>query len=67
VTGTQSSTRKVQAGRNVVERALNYFKGWCAIETRYDEHARNYRAGVVIASIVLFWLRRPSDTHWTRA
>jgi len=27
VTGTQSSTRKVQAGRNVVERAAQLFQG----------------------------------------
>ena len=43
--------------RNVVERAFNRLKGWRGIATRYDKHARNYRAGVVIASIVLFWLR----------
>jgi len=53
---------QVQAGRNVVDRMLSYLKGWRAIATRYDEHARNYRAGVVIASMVLFWPRRPSDT-----
>ena len=53
---------QVQAGRNVVDRMLSYLKGWRAIATRYDEHARNYRAGVVIASIVLLWPRRPSDT-----
>jgi putative transposase len=43
--------------RNVVERAFNRLKGWRGIATRYDKHARNYRAGIVIASIVLFWLR----------
>jgi len=43
--------------RNVVERAFNRLKGWRGIATRYDKHARNYRAGVVVASIVLFWLR----------
>lgn len=43
--------------RNVVERAFNRLKGWRGIATRYDKHARNYRAGVVLASIVLFWLR----------
>jgi transposase len=42
-------------GRNVVERAFNRFKNWRAIATRYDKHAVNYRAGVVIAAIVL-WL-----------
>jgi transposase len=43
--------------RNVVERAFNRLKGWRGIATRYDKHARNYRAGIIIASIVLFWLR----------
>ena len=42
-------------GRNVVERAFNRFKNWRAIATRYDKHAVNYRAGVVIAAIML-WL-----------
>ncbi len=42
--------------RNVVERAFNRLKGWRGIATRYDKHARNYRAGIVVASIVLFWL-----------
>ncbi|MBA2558373.1 MAG: transposase [Propionibacteriales bacterium] len=39
--------------RNVVERALNRLKGWRGIATKYDKHARNYRAGVVIACIAL--------------
>jgi transposase len=43
--------------RNVVERAFNRLKGWRGIATRYDKHSRNYRAGVVLAAIVLFWLR----------
>ena len=43
--------------RNVVERAFNRLKGWRGIATRYDKHARNYRAGVVIACIALFWAR----------
>ncbi len=42
--------------RNVVERTFNRLKGWRGIATRYDKHARNYRAGIVVASIVLFWL-----------
>jgi transposase len=42
--------------RNVVERAFNRLKGWRGIATRYDKHARNYRAGVILASIILFWL-----------
>ncbi len=47
--------------RNVVERAFNRLKGWRGIATRYDKHARNYRAGVVVACIALFWIRDPSD------
>ncbi len=43
--------------RNVVERAFNRLKQWRAIATRYDKHARNYRAGVVVGASVLFWLR----------
>jgi transposase len=46
----------VYRGRNVVERAFNRLKQWRAIATRYDKHARNYRAGIVLASILL-WLR----------
>ena len=43
-------------GRNVVERAFGRLKGWRGIATRYDKHARNYRAGLILAAIVLFWL-----------
>ena len=31
-------------------------KQWRGIATRYDKHARNYRTGIVLAAIVLFWL-----------
>ena len=43
--------------RNVVERAFGRLKQWRGIATRYDKHARNYRAGIVLGAIVLFWLR----------
>ena len=43
-------------GRNVVERAFGRLKQWRAVATRFDKHARNYRAGIVLAAIVLFWL-----------
>lgn len=43
-------------GRNVVERAFARLKHWRAIATRYDKHARTYRAGLVLAAIVMFWL-----------
>jgi putative transposase len=45
------------ASRNVVERAFIRLKRWRGIATRYDEHARKFRAGIVIASVIWFWLR----------
>lgn len=47
-------------GRNVIERAFNKLKNWRGIATRYDKHAVNYRAGVVLAAVVL-WLRHLGD------
>jgi transposase len=47
--------------RNVVERAFNRLKGWRGIATRYDKQARNYRAGVIVGCIVLFWAPTASD------
>ena len=41
--------------RNVVERCVNKLKQWRAIATRYDKRALNYRAGVIIASLMI-WL-----------
>jgi transposase len=42
--------------RNVVERSINVFKNWRGLATRYDKHALVYRAGLVLAAI-LMWLR----------
>jgi transposase len=42
--------------RNVVERCFNRFKQWRALATRYDKKALNYRAGIVLASVIL-WLK----------
>lgn len=42
--------------RNVVERSFNRLKNWRGIATRCDKTARNYRAGVLFAS-TLIWLR----------
>jgi transposase len=39
----------------VVERCISWLKQWRGIATRYDKHAANYRAGVIIASLLL-WL-----------
>jgi transposase len=42
-------------GRNVVERCVNRLKQWRAVATRYEKRAANYRAMVVIASLMI-WL-----------
>lgn len=42
-------------GRNVVERCINRLKDFRAVATRYDKRGRNYLAGVLVASILL-WL-----------
>jgi putative transposase len=42
--------------RNVIERAINVFKNWRGIATRYDKLALVYRAGLVLAAITM-WLR----------
>jgi transposase len=44
-------------GRNVVERTFGRLKGWRGIATRYDKHAHNYRAGIILGAIVMFWLQ----------
>ena len=41
--------------RNVVERCFSRLKQWRGVATRYDKLARNYRAGIVLASIFI-WL-----------
>jgi transposase len=41
--------------RNVVERCVSKLKQWRAIATRYDKRALNYRAGVIVASLMI-WL-----------
>jgi len=43
-------------GRNVIERGFNVLKQWRGLATRYDKHALTYRAGLVLAAI-LIWLR----------
>ena len=40
--------------RNVVERCISWLKQWRGIATRYDKHAANYRAGVIVS--LLLWL-----------
>jgi transposase len=47
--------RATYARRNVVERCINRLKQWRGLATRYEKRAVNYRALVVLASIVI-WL-----------
>ena len=47
--------KAIYARRNVVERSINRLKQWRGLATRYEKRAANYRAMVVIASIVI-WL-----------
>lgn len=48
--------RATYARRNVVERYINRLKQWRGLATRHEKRALNYRAMVVIASIVI-WLQ----------
>ena len=50
-----SFDRECYRQRNVIERCVNRLKQWRAVDTRYDKRALNYRAGVVIAALLL-WL-----------
>ena len=47
--------REAYRRRNVVERCVNKLKQWRGIATRYEKRAVNYRAMVVIASLMM-WL-----------
>lgn len=47
--------RETYRRRNVVERCMNRLKQWRAIATRYEKRAANYRAMVIIASLMM-WL-----------
>ena len=50
-----SFDREVYRRRNVVERCVGRLKQWRSVATRYEKRAVNYRAMVVIASLLL-WL-----------
>lgn len=45
----------IYARRNVVERCINRLKQWRGLATRYEKRATNYRAMLVLASLVI-WL-----------
>ncbi len=47
--------REAYRRRNVLERCVNKLKQWRGIATRYEKRAVNYRAMVVIASLMM-WL-----------
>lgn len=50
-----SFERCIYARRNAVERCVNRLKQWRSVATRYEKRALNYRAVVVIASLMI-WL-----------
>ena len=52
----------IYKGRNVIERFFNRIKEFRAIATRYDKHARNYRAGIVLAGIITLLRDQLCDT-----
>jgi transposase len=45
----------IYARRNVVERCINRLTQWRGLSTRYEKRAANYRAMLVLASLVI-WL-----------
>ena len=47
--------REAYRRRNLVERCVNKLKEWRGIATRYDKRAINYRAAVIVASLMI-WL-----------
>ena len=50
-----SFDKATYARRNVVERCVSCLKQWRGIATRYEKRAVNFRAAVVIASLMI-WL-----------
>lgn len=54
--------RELYKARNVVERCFNRLKQFRAIATRFDKLAARYKAGVHLASLIL-WLREPARDH----
>jgi transposase len=42
--------------RNLIERAFSHLKDWRRVATRYDKLARNFRATVALATIMIWWI-----------
>jgi hypothetical protein len=53
--GTKGLVEEAYRRRNVVERCVGRLKQWRSVATRYEKRAVNYRAMVVIASLMV-WL-----------
>ncbi|MFD5194086.1 IS5 family transposase [Streptomyces sp. NPDC058357] len=51
--------KEIYRDRNVVERCFARLKQFRAISTGFDKRADRYRAGIVLASVIL-WLREPA-------
>ncbi len=51
--------KEIYRDRNVVERCFAHLKQFRAIATRFDKLADRYRAGIILASLIL-WLREPA-------
>ena len=47
--------------RNVIERRYCHIKQWRGLATRYDKHAVNYRAAVILNAVIA-WTRQLSET-----
>jgi transposase len=56
-----SYDREDYRGRNVIERGFCRLKQWRGLATRYDKHATNYRAAVVLNAVIA-WTQALSDT-----
>ncbi|MFC7639454.1 IS5 family transposase [Streptomyces thermogriseus] len=54
--------RELYKARNVVERCFARLKQFRAVATRFDKLAARYRAGLHLASLIL-WLRTPHQNH----
>lgn len=53
--------REDYRNRNVIERGFCRLKQWRGLATRYDKHATNYRAAVVLNAVIA-WTQTLSDT-----